>query len=55
MGGRERGKHQYNSIILKTCVKRDGPVFLFSRAVKLAGDESAIIAIVAPHRSEKSP
>jgi hypothetical protein len=38
----------------KNRLKRDGPLFLFSGAVKFAGDEKKIIAIVAPHRGETS-
>jgi hypothetical protein len=38
----------------KSGLKRDGPVFFSSAAVKVAGDERTLIAIVAPHRGEAS-
>jgi hypothetical protein len=34
----------------KSVLKRDGPVFFSPAPAKVAGDETTIIAIVAPHR-----
>jgi hypothetical protein len=41
-------------MILKSRLKRDGPIFLFSGAVKFAGDESMIVIIVAPRWGKTS-
>jgi hypothetical protein len=40
------------NVRLKNRLKRDGPLFLFSGVVKVAGDERTIMAIVAPRRGE---
>jgi hypothetical protein len=40
------------TLVQKSGVKRDGPVFFSSAPVKVAGDERTLMAIVAPHRGE---